>query len=231
MHRRAVPIDWLSFDLDGTLVDTLPEIAEAANRALEGIGMADRPSAEIAELIGAGGRELMLRLLSRIDVGGAAVTSARRDAAVEGFARHYAELAGSRCEPYAGVVDALQRLKAAGVGLACVTNKNEREARVVLGRSAMIELFAAVIGGDTLAVKKPDGRTIGCALERLGGLPQRAAHLGDSQTDVDTARNAGVAAWVVPYGYNNGMPIARAGADRVFADIAAVADHVLMNRP
>ena len=220
----------LCIDLDGTLVDSAGEIAEAANRALAGIGLARQPEHVIAGFIGAGGRELMLRLLRHLGDTGAAdspVSAADREAAVRAFADHYATLAGTSCRAYPGVAGALRRLQAAGVRLACVTNKDEREAKAVLEHVGLLGFFDALVGGDTVGVKKPDARMIRHAIGLLGGTRERTAHLGDSQTDVATARNAGVAAWVVPYGYNGGQPIEGAGADREFADLAAVADEVI----
>ena len=220
----------LCIDLDGTLVDSAGEIAEAANRALDGIGLARQPQAAIADCIGAGGRELMLRLLRRIGESGAVdgpVSPSDREAAVRAFAEQYAALAGTTCRAYPGVGAALLRLRAASIGLACVTNKDEREARRVLEHCELMDRFDVLVGGDTVGIKKPDPRLLVYAIERLGGQRDSTAHLGDSQTDVTTARNADVAAWVVPYGYNGGQPIEQAGADRLFADFTAVADHVI----
>lgn len=221
----------LCIDLDGTLVDSAGEIAEAANRALESIGLPRQPDDVIAGCIGAGGRELMLRLLRLIgDVAAAGsepVSADRREAAVHAFADRYAALAGTRCEAYPGVGKALRRLQAAGLRLACVTNKDESESRKVLGHCGLLDRFDVLVGGDTLGVKKPDRRLIDHAIALLGGAQASTAHLGDSATDVATARNAEVAAWVVPYGYNGGEPIATARPDRLFADFEAVATYVI----
>lgn len=218
----------VSFDLDGTLVDTAGEIAEAANRTVEEFGLPRRPVAEMTKLIGAGTKELMLGLLRRIAADPAtADVVLDQNIALDRFAHHYAMTSGTTCRAYPTAQDALVRLRAAGVRLACVTNKEERYSRQVLAACAMQDAFDLLVGGDTLAVKKPDARVLLHAIATLGGTRDSMAHVGDSRTDVEAARNAGVAAWFVPYGYNQGEPIEHARPDRVFRDLGEVAAYVL----
>jgi phosphoglycolate phosphatase len=217
----------LSFDLDGTLVDTAGEIAEAANLALQDLGLAPRPPAAIEKLIGAGTRELMLRLLRSAPDAPRAVDPA---AALARFAFHYTAVAGSSCKPYEGCIDALERLRAGGVRLACLTNKDERYSRSVLEAVRIDRFFEVLVGGDTLPVRKPDPRVVEHLLAEMRAGASTLAHVGDSATDVQTARNAGIAAWVVPYGYNGGEPIESARPDRVFASLVEIADFVLEPR-
>ncbi len=224
--------DLLSFDLDGTLVDTAAEIAEAACRALEDHGIARRPVPEIVGYIGHGTRELILRLLERVFQEQPGLADTVREAAVlERMDHHYALTTGTMAAPYPGVPAALRRLDAAGVKLACVTNKESRHAHRVLEVTGLDACFALTIGGDTLPRKKPDPSVLRYVVEALGGEPRRTAHVGDSSIDVQAARNAGVAAWVVPYGYNGGAPISAANPDRLFAGIPEVADFVLGTPP
>lgn len=143
------------------------------------------------------------------------------------FAHHYAATAGTACRAYPHALDAIERLRHAGVRLACVTNKEARYSQSVLAACGMQDMFELLIGGDTLAFKKPDGRVLAHAIAVLGGEAGSTAHVGDSRTDVEAARNAGVAAWAVPYGYNRGEPIESARPDRLFRDLGAVADHML----
>jgi phosphoglycolate phosphatase len=219
----------LTFDLDGTLADTAGEIAEAANRTIEELGFARRPVIDITNLIGRGTRELMTRLLSNVAHEQPALKIEESDL-LHRFERHYSDTTGTTATLFEGCKDGLDRLRAAGVAMACVTNKEHRFALRVLQVTGLLPYFGLVVGGDSLPEKKPHPSMIGHCLNVLGGEPHACAHVGDSHIDVATAHNAGVAAWAVPYGYNGGEPIESAGPHRVFPSIAAIADHVLALR-
>ncbi|WP_276967073.1 phosphoglycolate phosphatase [Metallibacterium scheffleri] len=212
-------IEVLSFDLDGTLVDTGTEIAAAVNLTLRDFDRAPLAQAAIEALIGAGAHELMRRVLARVD----AAQALDHAALMQRFEQHYAAQAGSTAQPYPDCVATLQRLRAAGLRLACVTNKEQRHAQRVLDATALAPYFELLIGGDTLAWKKPDARVLRHVVAALGSRPVHAAHVGDSQTDLAAARNAGVADWAVPWGYNAGTPIAQARPTRLFDSFAAIA--------
>ena len=212
-------IEVLSFDLDGTLVDTGGEIAGAVNDTLRDFALAPRAQAEIEALIGAGTRELMRRLLARVDPR----QRLHEPAVLRRFEQHYAAHAGGAAQPYPGCVETLRQLRAADVRLACVTNKEQRHARRVLEACALTPYFTLLIGGDTLPFKKPDARVLRHVVTALGSVPARAAHVGDSETDLVAARSAGVADWAVPWGYNAGTPIAQARPTRLFDSFAAIA--------
>ena len=218
----------LSFDLDGTLVDTAAEIADAVNRTLADFAIDARPLAEIEALIGDGAHTLMRRLIARVAAEGSA--PARAASVEQLFARldhHYGQTAGTTAQPYAGCRATLDRLRANGVRLACVTNKEFVHARRVLEATGLADAFDLIVGGDSLPWKKPHAAVLTHVLARLETSADRAAHIGDSQTDVEAARNAGIAAWAVPYGYNAGRAIADAAPERIFATLPEVADHVL----
>ncbi|KWT94158.1 MULTISPECIES: HAD-IA family hydrolase [unclassified Variovorax] len=218
----------ISFDLDGTLVDTAAEIAEAVNRALDDHGIRRRPLPEITELIGAGTRELMVRLLAqRVAEAPWLEEVSRRDRVLQSLDRHYAWTAGTSAVPYAGCRQALEQLRVAGVRLVCVTNKEYAHARRVLRATRLSDCFELLIGGDTLPARKPDPIVMQHVLQRFDVPPERAAHLGDSAIDVATARTAGIAAWAVPYGYNGGVPVAESRPDLMFEELMQVATHVL----
>lgn len=223
--------DLISFDLDGTLVDTAAEIAEAANRALASHGIARRPPAEITDLIGAGTRELMLQLRARCVLEQPVFAQSVPPAALlASFDAHYAVTTGTSAAPYPGCAAALLQLKQAGIRLACTTNKESRHAHRVLAKTRLDGFFDLVIGGDSLPEKKPHRSVLEHVMVTLGVGADRTAHVGDSSIDVDAARNAGVGAWAVPYGYNGGKAIASANPDHIFASLLDVARHVLDTR-
>jgi phosphoglycolate phosphatase len=222
----------ISFDLDGTLVDTASEIAEAANLALDQHGIPRRPPQEIAELIGAGTRELILKLFARCVAEQPALAErVSTEAILAGMEAHYAVTTGTSAQPYEGCIDMLVRLKSAGLRLACVTNKEIRHAHRVLEVTQLANCFDLVIGGDSLPKKKPHASVLQHVARELGASLDATAHVGDSAIDVAAAREAGVAAWAVPWGYNAGVAVAESRPDRLFDSLAQVADHVLAPTP
>ncbi|MEX8493714.1 phosphoglycolate phosphatase [Sphaerotilus sp.] len=225
---NALRIDAVTFDLDGTLVDTASEIAEAVNRTLVDLGLAPRPLDEITNLIGHGLHPLMTQVLQRLQAEQPALVGRLlADEVLPRLDRHYAATVGTQAQPYPGVPDALDALLADGVRLGCVTNKEGRHARRVLEACGLAGRLELLIAGDTLPEKKPHAAVLQQAAQRLGVTPDRLAHVGDARTDIDSARNAGVAAWAVPYGYNGGEPIEAAQPQRIFAGLAEVAAHVI----
>lgn len=218
----------ISFDLDGTLVDTASEIAEAANRTLLDIGQARIPADRITPLIGHGAHALMRKLLEQLQAdGGHAADRWPVAAVLQAFDDHYAQTVGSSARPYAGARETLHRLRSAGIRVACTTNKELRHALCVLRANRLDGYFDMVLGGDSLPEKKPHASVLRTLAARLDCEPGRMAHVGDSAIDVAAARNAGVPAWAVPYGYNGGQPIGDSRPDRIFDRLSDVADHVL----
>jgi phosphoglycolate phosphatase len=224
----SMAYDLISFDLDGTLIDTASEIAEAANRALETHGLERRPEAQITSLIGHGGRSLIQSLHTEAVTQDPAVGERlSSEQLFASFDAHYGDTTGTSSNPYPGTHQALERLLNAGVRLVCVTNKDYRHAVQALEVHQLATHFELVIGGDTLAQKKPHPSVLLHVARTLGIAPERLAHIGDSVTDVQAATNAGVAAWAVPYGYNGGIPITAANPDQLFHSLQEMADYVL----
>lgn len=222
----------LSFDLDGTLVDTAGEIAEAVNRTLESHGVRRRDPAQWIRYIGAGTRELMRRVTAQLVREQQWPADGRPfDELMRVFDGHYEATTGTSALPYDGCIETLERLQAAGLQLACVTNKEAHFARIVLEQQGLDRYFGLVIGGDTLPHKKPDAAVLQHVMRHFGAAPAETAHVGDSATDVQAAKNAGVAAWALPHGYNGGEPISSADPDRLFPDLPSIADAVLAPEP
>jgi phosphoglycolate phosphatase len=224
----------LSFDLDGTLVDTAGEIAYAANQTLADAGLPPVSLAQVTRRIGGGARVLMHSLLAdaaRAGDGASTVDlAAATDSAIahllRRFEHHYAQVAGTLAQPYPGCARTLQALRQAGLRLACVTNKERAFAEQVLRATALDGFFELLVGGDTLAHKKPHPDVIDHVRHAFSCRAAQMAHVGDSRVDVQAARNSGVAAWAVTYGYNAGEPIAAALPDLLFDELPAIARHV-----
>lgn len=218
------PFDAVLFDLDGTLVETAPEIADAVNDTLTALGHAPVAQQQVDDWIGHGTRELLVKALAQaLGLSLAAVRASGSFAAVEAeFGQHYQARCGTRSQLYPKVRESLETLRAAGVKLAVVTNKEGRYTQTVLDVHGLTPLFDRVISGDTLPVKKPDPAAVDDCLQRFGVARERTLFVGDSSIDVATARNAGIAVWALPYGYNMGQPIEACGPDRVIPDLSAL---------
>jgi phosphoglycolate phosphatase len=221
----------LSFDLDGTLVDTAAEIAEAVNRTLVEFGQPRRPAAEITLLIGRGSHALMRAVLASLPRSAGLAPLPAEDQVLARFDAHYAQTTGSCSTPYPGAHEALLRLRRHAVRLACVTNKELAHARRLLQCHDLQRHFELVIGGDSLPQPKPHASVLRYVADTLGVDRHAMAHVGDSAVDVVAARNAGVRAWVLPHGYNAGRPVAETLPDLVLPDLAAVAQAALSLAP
>jgi len=208
------------FDLDGTLVETAPDLAAALNHTLRGAGLAELALAEIRPMIGDGARALLRRGLAAEDV---EPTPERFEALFAALIAHYDAHIADMSRPFPGVVEALERLSAAGLKLGVCTNKPERLSCKLLAALGLARHFQAVVGGDSLAVRKPDGGHLAGTLARLGARPERAVMVGDAANDVKGARAAGLPVVLVSFGYT-ATPPAELGADVLidrFAELPA----------
>lgn len=204
----GLPFRTVAFDLDGTLADTAPDLAAALNAALDALGRAPIDPARVRSLIGHGAQAMLRK--------GLALTGGCDEALVAtGFPvliRHYTANICVATRPYPGVEAALAALDERGVAVALCTNKPAALAERLIDALGWSDRFAAIVGGDTLAVKKPDPAPLHLAIARAGGEP--AAFVGDSSVDVATARAAGVPCVAVSFGFAD-KPPHELGADRV----------------
>lgn len=221
----------ISFDLDGTLVDTAAEIAEAANRTLAEFGLQRRPLQQIQLLIGRGSHALMSAVLAQARDESGAARALDEARVLERFDAHYADTTGEFSAPYPGAHEALELLRARGVRLACVTNKEFRHAQRLLQRHGLHRHFEMVVGGDSLPWQKPHARVLRVVADAMGVPCADLLHVGDSAIDVESGRNAGVRVWALPHGYNAGRPIAEACPDALWPDLMSVAHAALGTSP
>jgi phosphoglycolate phosphatase len=216
--------DLIMFDLDGTLVETAPEIMDAVNDTLGRFDLPPVTQQQVNDWIGHGTRELMVQAL--------AVVTASTPELVRGskllgkimpvYDGFYQQRCGTRSHLYPQVREVLRALRAQGVKLAVVTNKESRYTQVVLEVHKLGPMFDAVVSGDTFASKKPTPVGVLHCLTQFGVLADRALFVGDSSIDAATARNAGVPVWLLPYGYNMGQPIEACAPDRVIPDFSSL---------
>ncbi|MSP02299.1 MAG: HAD family hydrolase [Acetobacteraceae bacterium] len=205
----------LLLDLDGTLVDTVPDLATALNRLMRSRGLAPFGHAETAAMVGDGVAVLVGRAF-------AARGLTPDERAVADFAGDYGRHAADESRPYPGVPELLRELAAEGWRLAVCTNKPEAAARALLEALDLMKLLRAVGGGDSFPVRKPDPAHLLATLAAAGGTPDRTVMIGDHANDVVAARGAGVKSVFVTWGYG---PMAMAeGADAVAATLPEMAE-------
>jgi phosphoglycolate phosphatase len=196
-------VDSVLFDLDGTLLDTINDLGEAANRMLAELARPQRSLEEIRSFVGQGIPHLVKRCMTE----GTEASEAEIDAAIAAFRRHYAEVNGTRSRVYPGVVETLDAMRQRGLRLAVVTNKAEPFTLPLLENMGLSGFFSAVVCGDTLPVRKPDPEVLRHACRLLGTETDRALMIGDSVNDAQAARGAGIPVLLVTYGYSEGQPV------------------------
>jgi len=203
------------FDLDGTLVDSAPDITAALNAALNAV---DKPVVDEAltrHWVGHGSRVLIERALAHVDAANAVADERTMARAMDAFIAHYRGHIADASRPYPGVADALDALTQHGARLAVVTNKLSSLSEQLLLALRLRPYFAVVVGGDTLAKRKPDAAPALYACRHMNVIASDALFVGDSTTDVETARAAGCPVVCVRDGYNQGTPAEQLGADGV----------------
>lgn len=224
MAMPPLPFDVVVFDLDGTLADTAADLAAALNHALAALGRETVPAEAVRGLIGHGGRALLRRGLEATGEANEALVEENYPVLLEYYSRHICEAT----RPYPGLEAALDSIEAAGARIAVCTNKAEALTRALFDALGWRDRFSAVVGGDTLPFRKPDAAPLREAVARAGG--GRAVLVGDSITDAETARAAGMPFIAVSFGFRD-RPLEALGADAVIDDYAELLPVLARLRP
>ena len=210
MHFESV-----TFDLDGTLLDTIADLAEACRLMLAEVGAPQRSQAEVHSFVGKGMAVLVERCLTHDQP----PSAERVQEAIESFKRHYSTVNGKYCRIYEGVLDGLDAWKASGLKMGVVTNKPAVFTEALIEHMGLSGYFDIVVSGDTTAHKKPHPEPILHACRLLNVPPGRNLHIGDSENDILSARAAGSPTFCVPYGYNEGKPVDSADCDALVSSL------------
>ncbi|MGE0669203.1 MAG: phosphoglycolate phosphatase [Sphingomonadales bacterium] len=206
--------DTVIFDLDGTLVDSAPDLTAALNHTMRTMGLPEIGADEVRHMVGHGARALILKAVT---AAGTTLDDTTFDAAFDTFIAWYADHVADGTLPFPNVIETLALLRENGVKLGVCTNKPQRLTDLLLDRLGMHHWFGAVLGADAVTEKKPHAGHLTATVDRLGGDLRRTVMVGDSQTDVDTARNAGTPVVAVSFGYST-VPAASLLADRLIDD-------------
>lgn len=218
----------LIFDFDGTLIDSVPDLADATNAMLTTLGKDTYPIGTIRNWVGNGSRMLVERaLVGKIEVLDDELTVEEADHAEQVFFDAYKNLSGSKTIAYPDVDSGLQKLQAAGYTLALVTNKPIRFVPKILQFFGWQDLFSEVLGGDSLALKKPDPAPLLHVCQALSVTPEQAIMIGDSRNDILAGQNANMDTLGLSYGYNYGQDIRELNPTEAFDDFAALVDYLL----
>ena len=204
------------FDLDGTLIDTAPDLINALNNVLEHIGLAGVEQEIARTWISFGARHMIVQALEHAKK---PVSEAEIDELLERFLDHYLKNIAALSRPFPGVLDALDRLLDHGARLAVCTNKREALARALLDELSMTSRFQALTGRDTLATCKPDPAHILGTIAMAGGTPDKAVMVGDSLNDIKAAKAAFIPSIAVTFGYSKTKP-SHLGADILIDDFS-----------
>lgn len=217
-----MPTPLLVFDLDGTLIDTAPDLVDTLNVVFAREGMASVPYETARNLIGGGARAMIAR---GVEAEGRVLSPAKLEQMFADFIEHYTEHVADRSRPFPGLLDALDTLAAKGYRFAVCTNKLERLSVLLLDALALSRRFATICGQDTFGIQKPDPEVLRRTIKAAGGNPQHAIMIGDSGTDIRTARAAGLPVIAVDFGYSE-RPVAELNPDRVISHFAQLPEAV-----
>lgn len=214
-------------DLDGTLLDSVPDLAHAANAMRIELGMPALREDVIATFVGKGVDNLVRRALAG-SLQAADPEPAEFARARDSFYRHYHLVNGDKAAVFDGVIEGLKAMRDQGLKLAVVTNKPTEFTLPLLQRTGLAGFFQEVVCGDTCARRKPDPDQMLHACERLGVAPAQAVAIGDSINDAQAGRAAGMHVLAVPYGYNEGQDVHGLDVDGIVASIAEAAQWIAL---
>jgi phosphoglycolate phosphatase len=214
MQKLTERIRAVAFDLDGTLIDTMGDLAAAVNLMLSMLGAKELPQSRVRALVGNGVDQLVMRALNE-SVGSSATHAAQRSAALALFRRLYGQGLFKHSKVYPGVAQALRSLAEAGISLCCITNKDSVFAEPLLKQAALSECLSFTLCADRAEDRKPSPNMLLAACSRFGIAPAEMLYVGDSSMDIAAARAAGSPVIAVSYGYGKDHA---AGAGDVQAD-------------
>ena len=229
MSERVNNKQLLIFDFDGTLIDSVPDLADATNTMLTQLGKTTYSLDTIKEWVGNGSRLLIERaLVGKTEVAEGELTVKEADHAEQVFFDAYSNISASKTIAYPDVNKGLNQLKEAGFTLALVTNKPIRFVPKILENFGWAPLFSKVLGGDSLPVKKPDPAPLLQVCETLKFEPAQAFMIGDSINDISAGKNAGIDTIGLSYGYNYGKDIRDSQPDYTFDNFADLLEWLLI---
>jgi len=204
------------FDLDGTLIDTAPDLVETLNVIFAREGLKPLPYAVARNLVGGGAKAMIVR---GIEAEGVRFGPAKLEQMFADFVTYYSEHVADRSRPFPGLTEVLDSLAERGCQFAVCTNKLESLSVLLLDRLGLAERFAAICGPDTFRVQKPDPEILRRTIAAAGGTLKQTIMVGDSTTDIQTARAATVPIIAVDFGYSE-RPIGEFGPDRIISHFA-----------
>ncbi|MEO0442376.1 MAG: phosphoglycolate phosphatase [Pseudomonadota bacterium] len=208
-------IKLIIFDLDGTLIDSVPDLAQALQRAFRDLALPAVKPAEVRQWVGNGAAKLIERALRHV---GADVDA--HQAALDGFLQHYSDCCADKTIAYPAVLETLDTLAKRGFTLAIATNKPRRFVAPILRHVGIDRYFSWIVGGDDVNHKKPDPDMLQRCMTQFEVSPKQTLMVGDSSNDIQAAHRANVLVAAVNYGYNHGQPIAAANPHWVLGSIA-----------
>jgi phosphoglycolate phosphatase len=217
MRGGAAAVRAVIVDLDGTMLDTVPDFQVALNGMRGELGLAPIGHDVIEPMVGKGSENLIRAVLA-LDFDAATVEQ-HFDAAMAAYQRHYLAINGRHSVLYDGVLEGLDALRALGLRLACVTNKPIAFTTPLLAQKGLAPYFELVYGGDSLARKKPDPLPLLQVCADFGLAPGQVVAIGDSSNDAEAARAAGCFVLTVPYGYNHGRPVQEINSDGIVSSL------------